>query len=124
MVKKIAYFFDLDNTLILTTGEPHKQHTSVGNPAIQELYKTLSKSPDADVFIITGRAERMRELTDDEICRLVYRPLIMAKKVGGRYPRGCVSKSTALQEFIRDHANEYSHFFIIDDDPEACEWYK
>lgn len=121
LLKRNAYFFDLDDTILLVDGPPHKDSSCKPNLPMQAVFQTIAEGKYNDVFIITGRAERLREKTEDQICRLVYRGLYMAQRgEDGKTPPGHISKPAMLQDFINQHRGEYENFYIVDNDPEAC----
>lgn len=120
-MKRNIYFFDLDDTLLLVDGPPHKGGTCKPNLPVQAFYQSVAMDKYNDVYILTGRHERLRELTESQICRLTYMGLYMNQRgEDGLTPPGHLFKAAYLREFVERHRGQYEHYYIIDNDVDAC----
>lgn len=80
-MKPLAIVFDIDDTLLIPSDAPYKEHTVMPNEPIIKLlnllHRTFAKAPT--VILLTGRHERLRKITQEECIAnsIFYDRLIM-----------------------------------------------
>lgn len=81
MTKPNAIIFDIDDTLLIPSDKPYKEHTVKANEPLvkllNSLHRTFAKAPT--VILLTGRHERLRKITEEECIEnnIFYERLVM-----------------------------------------------
>lgn len=117
--------FDLDNTLLKLSDAPHKDHIVTPNESMIQILKLLWRSSNKAplIFIITGRNEELRKMTQQEMLthNVFCDELIMNDmRVDFNMVPGHVFKENAIRWLKR----KYNIVAAFDDDEASCEVYQ
>lgn len=120
-----AILFDLDNTLLKVSDAPHRDHVVTPNENMIKILSLLWRSSNRAplVFILTGRNEELRKMTQNEMLahNVFCDELIMNDlRINWNTAAGHIFKENAIQSLKR----RYTIIAAFDDDEASCEVYK